>query len=271
MRKKIIHIIALLLLPVWVNCQIYAPFLMKEETVAITDPTDINNCVLWLDANDMDNDGDNDTGAAPATWSDKSGQSHDFTRNGDPQIVDADLNGLDVCGFDGTGDYYTLSAGITEFDITNDWTWIVIGEADNTEGLEALFTVDGDDPNGIRMYMDTRNTPKRFATVRTSGGAFNTDLTNELSATTWYVFRAENDASGTQVDGWLNGTQQETPTDYSGTITEGSVDVALQSGSSSTELDGRIAVVIGYSRILTAGEISQLTTWISTTYGLTGP
>ena len=88
-------------------------------------------------------------------------------------------------------------------------------------------------------------------------------------AESWPSETAEHDESENDLNVWVDGTIQETPTPYTNTYTEGSFFIAKQDAS--VDLDGRVACVIAYNKILSAGEISQLSTWISDTYGLTGP
>ena len=77
-------------------------------------PTDISGCKLWLDASDTATI--SDTGGLVDTWSDKSGQSNNFTGSGTqrPTTSSVTINSLNALEFmfaaGSTGDYMTAGS-----------------------------------------------------------------------------------------------------------------------------------------------------------------
>lgn len=92
-------------------------------------PTDISDCELWLDANQITglNDGDSVT-----TWSDESGNSHDATQSTagyKPTYETNEINSLPTVRFDGTDDFLTLGTALGK---PANWTVFVVMNTSST-------------------------------------------------------------------------------------------------------------------------------------------
>ena len=90
---------------------------LSADQLVQTTPLSIANCILWLDAEDLDGDGYRTganeiglTGNLIDTWKDKSGQENDATQSLGERAVylEGTLNGNAVVRFDGTDDHFEL-------------------------------------------------------------------------------------------------------------------------------------------------------------------
>lgn len=91
-----------------------------DVPVAATIPTDLANCVLWLDADDL---GLADNDPVP-TWSDLSGNGNHVaqaTGASQPTFKTNRLNGKPAVRFDGTDDYLSALSSAS-LDITSEWS-----------------------------------------------------------------------------------------------------------------------------------------------------
>ncbi len=246
-------------------------------------PAGLSGCVLWLDATDIDGDGN--TGNNPAdgdpigTWVDKSGTGNDVTSSGlaRPSYIatDSDLNNQPVLGFDRSeGDYLErTSPSQLNLDPAEDtFTLAVVyartsSQSSNVKVLE--LEGEDSDPNRpeITMQLLGGSDVARIITNNKNYGADHgaTDLDvpnvwiahfNEGSSSSEYSF---NDSGPLAFGGGIVDRSDNTNSVLC--IGTGSID-SLICDQTIHALDGRIAEVIIINRGLSSSERTALKSYL---------
>ncbi len=256
---------------------------LGEADTPPTCPAGLSGCVLWLDATDIDGDGN--TGNNPAdgdpigTWVDKSGTGNDVTSSGlaRPSYIatDSDLNNQPVLGFDRSeGDYLErTSPSQLNLDPAEDtFTLAVVyartsSQSSNVKVLE--LEGEDSDPNRpeITMQLLGGSDVARIITNNKNYGADHgaTDLDvpnvwiahfNEGSSSSEYSF---NDSGPLAFGGGIVDRSDNTNSVLC--IGTGSID-SLICDQTIHALDGRIAEVIIINRGLSSSERTALKSYL---------
>jgi len=293
---RIITVILFLLIAAPAFSQIGMTLRRDQDTTGggggatFNDTVEISNLYAWYVSSDMDADGieNEETGAAPATWSDRSTNGYDLTRSGNPQIDDSALNGLDVVDFDGAGDYYQASTA-------SDWTFLHDG-TDNTIFL-VVQAGKSADPNALMIMFGTTialstglgasqwfedrsvvgNEILRHWIVRGVAGSYVVNppyVENVFTPNTFVLIRSEIDADNATASNrattWIDGVDINLNNAYTATPSSAAPDYPLTLGSpnGTFEFTGYFAEVIVYDRHLTSGEAANIETYLNNKYGL---
>jgi hypothetical protein len=230
--------------------------------VAITDPTDISDLRAWFAADNIVGLVDGDPVAA---WDEESGNSLDLaqgTSGARPVYKTGILNGLPVVRFDGSGDHVVrLNTSISPS--TGLWTAFAVARRNGTSGIMAV--VDNDGPNGARGGQIVRLNALTVESI-----AFNTGNTayTDVAGTsvgngTWHTIKSIRDTTTVEVfvDGSSNGTTSTAGTAVTGgtnALVLGQNGRAITSGGANLYLNGDIAEVVVFSRVLNSTEIDDV-------------
>jgi hypothetical protein len=156
---------------------------------------------MWYDAADATTI--TQSGGTISQWDDKSGNGYDAT-----QVVSAEqpstgstLNGLDTIYFDGTGKNFD----IPNVTLTSDFSIYIVaqktGREDQYNG--ALVISDGASTNFANWALLWGTSANNKITYYDSGDRFST---TEINQNQYYISSALRDTGATQIDYWLNGT-----------------------------------------------------------------
>lgn len=266
-----------------------------DTQLVINDYRDIDSLKLWLDGADTDGDFtlDEETGAAPAVWDDKSDNDYDFDRSGDPQILDAALNGHDVIDFDGTGDRYISDEAASTWKFLHDGTSLTIFyvvKPSNTVDPDVAYAFMGNNAGsssnaGLALWYEDRssagadNTYKVFLTIDgTPFYVINTDPTENndaFSSNNYHLVYHELDPdNGTAIEREqtnIDGNSYDGVNTYTNTPSTSNPTYTLQVGSAGNGavlLTGQIAEVVIYSRDLTTQETTAVVNYSTGKWGL---
>jgi hypothetical protein len=230
---------------------------------AVTAPTDISGCVLWLDGADSSAASMTLNGSLVETWKDKSGAGNNATATGTarPTLTGSGLNGKSVLTFDGSANAMQIAANAA-FN-TNDVTYIVVfkqGAAANKGVYTKLNASAG--TNGFGLVV--RSDPQIWLLQKNAGGA--QVLTSSANPTT--QARIYSVTSSSSATGYLDGLSSAT----SASTADHSLVQRVMVGSrdSSEYLNGYIAEVIHYNRVLTRTELAQVEALLATKWGVSG-
>lgn len=243
---------------------------------AISAPTEISGCVLWLDGNDtaklwQDSGG---TVAVAADgdpvrlWQDKSGAGNHGTAAADanrPLYKTGVLGGKAVLLFDGTDDYFNLVNGFTGltagevFAVARKQADPAVSSAKSgfwgfgsdatAEGEHVPFT----DNNVYSAFgTDARKTVGNPATTLAQWNLI--DVRSASGAWSWNLNTGSVFSTGVNTVGW-----RTTPR----------VGVSMNGGALSYYMDGWFAEVIIYNSVLSAGDRAKVEQYLKTKWGLT--
>ena len=226
-------------------------------------PTSISGCSLWLDANDIatlftDAGTTNVSadGQSVYQWNDKSGNGRNVlqvTALTRPVYKTDVQNSLPSLRFDGT-QYIDSSATFASYPIT------IIGVAKNgsttgtTRGVASVYSSVG---GGSRVYMNSSN-----GLTGNVGLASVTkqNLAITINASIPFVFGVQADASNLYT--LLNGTSQTNAHTAAGTsqiFRAGGYNI----NNGATLLDGYVCEVIIYDSLLSAGNLTSVTSYLN--------
>jgi len=210
--------------------------------VAISVPTDIAGCEVWLDADDVATF--TLTGSDVNQWASK-GATHPFVDQsaGSPVRQTNILNGRAVVAW--TGDQRLVEESFT---LAQSMTVFVVCQWDSNGQYAYIINSDSGIGIGRRDSDDCR--------VDADGGAFPSDTFAVLQDTPYYITAV---FSGAASDARLNGVAQFTNLDIGADGITGQLWLGRQSGGSGLgNTGGFIAEVIIYDTALSAGNITDV-------------
>lgn len=227
-------------------------FLLSNQSRAFV-PTDISGLALWLDASDAASltlDGSNNV----SQWSDKSGNARNVTQSNffrRPSYTAASqINGVNVVKFDGTDDL--LTAYFTS--IPQPATVFVVARFGSLTGFRVLYDSLSTNPHG--MYTSgTVLVLEAGSSLNINGGTVTVNaslLASGVYNSTSSILR-------------LNRTQIASGNAGAFALTNGISFGANRNGSA--PFQGDIAEFAYYSRVLTAGEITQVEDYLKNKWG----
>ncbi len=225
----------------------FSPFLFA--VLPVTD-----GLVIHLDASQITGVAD---GAPIATWSDLSGLGNDALQtlaDAQPTYVTAspDVNDLASVRFDGVDDWVDLADVVD----VNSFTLFLVGKFNSIGGDQYFISGQSGDPvldNRVRIAQYDWSTQFRFRAGTTD---YSTPEKNTAAHT--FGLNSVSDAwlDGSFVDGQTNTASGLTPALSLGSYKEGS----------SGFLNGDIAEVVLYNRVLDAAEVAQVSAELNTKY-----
>lgn len=140
---------------------IFLALFVIKAPAAITAPTEISGCRLWLDASDSS--AITLESGKISVWADKSGNNKDMaqsTADNQPTVDSGAKNGLDVISFDGS-DWLTGDAVLDEGD--NSFTYFAVWQSSQNSGGGHIICEQCNKPKSIRRR-------SALATVNTTYG-----------------------------------------------------------------------------------------------------
>jgi hypothetical protein len=227
-------------------------------------PTNLNNCVLWLDGADPAG-----TGVVPgtgtlATWVDKSGNGF----NASSQLTAATstqnaVNGLNSISFNGTSRYLTSVTGFTNTEYTIfvvQYTTSITG-AVGSSGYQR--TVHGSTGNQY-VFIGTYN--GNVATFSGSGSAWNDITANSPNVYNYNSSRIVcMQVSGSILSPYTDGSSQTTKTGTTGSFSS----FYIGNDNANTQpWYGFISEIIIYTRVLSTQERQKVEGYLSEKWGL---
>lgn len=227
----------------------------------ITDPDDIAGLVLWLDARTPG--GSFSDGDALSGWDDQTVSSNNFGPGTSPNWYDTTYTtpgGQPLVRFvDSANDY--LIGPDNLFDVQSGTTFMLV----RPNSLHTGF--------GIAARTGTGGTDRWYLPIFYSTGQM--DITagattlnpftsgSPYSAATWYLLTMRADGNTKEV--WVDGVSEGTFSD-SNTGDGSTVHIGRSTTSSSSYLDGDVAVVLHYDNALSDSDVSDVHDWISDTF-----
>jgi len=242
---------------------------VAQLTVSLNIEPITNNLVLWLDAGDMNGDGQPDStinGATVTAWQDKSGQGNNATATGTLTYDTGGINGRPSVAYPGDAFFRTTTGGGA---LHGAFTmFAVFRSTDNGGGSDAVNTVIafGDEASGQRREMIRR--PNWFFGFN----GFGTDLTSgvRIQPNQAYIGAINKGPSLSslltlQFNGAVVGSASLALVDFTSTaITIG----ANNDPNNSEWLKGDIAEVLVYDGQLSAQELNEVGLYLQFKYGL---
>lgn len=251
----------------------YADLRLWFEAVTpsgITDPTDIANLLVWLNADDIalaDN-------SAIDTWSDGSGNGWNATASGGlrPTVQTAELNGHKIVRFDGADDRML----ITSFAPASATMTVYVVCKPTTPAGDEVILQQGDPwysaTGGWILYMDSAG--KYGFGHNGNVGITDSKTSSAALGGAYHILRVRYDMtlSTNEVAAWLDGSAN-TGTYANNSNNTGTFALTSNLAIGSTPGAGQtivmdIAEIIIYTRDLTAPEDTNVVDYLQTKYGL---
>ena len=225
-------------------------------------PNDVPNLHTWYRADSIAQ-ADN---TAVASWADSSGNGFTMSQVNalkQPSLQTNELNGLPVVRFDGTADAFGSSApgnGANQ-------TVIAVLRASSTSGGVRTFR-----GGQLQLVTDTVATVAGVPTAYSNSVGLIGSATGGSIGTSSFIVLTFSFADATNTWAWYrNGTLSGSGSAAAASLTG----TALQAiGAADAEVDqefwpGDIAEIIGYTRVITAGERSNVHSYLQEKYGIT--
>ncbi len=239
---------------------------------AISGLTDVDNLLIWLDANDPDGDGTPggslDPGASgTATWVDKApdATAHDAsqdTTSKQPTLVSNALNSLPVVRFDG-GDSLTFSSVPAHAAGNN--TVIAVAKSNDTSGEERIinFQQDAGSRNGLRYVNDQAH--------YLQGASFSEVIASNAGVTSFHIISGRydglaplNEKRAIFVDS-ASAAHADNGSGVNASVNNGYVGSYNNTGS---YLQGDIAELLVYDRALSEWELNRVGYYLQDKWGI---
>ncbi len=239
------------------------------HTAALAGATDLEDCILWVDASDIDGGGDGavgdpTNGQTVATWDDRSAGDHDATQDTEaskPVVLAGAVNGQTALRFDGGDDYLTV-ADESNFDQLKYLTVVVVGQARSGIGGWEPFVSKRGEGQGWQMRRQGGNNYATFTVRGTSGAddpAGSTAIVDH-----WRLYIGTYDGAKRKL--WVDGNLEIDLAD-TGNISD-TGDSVMIGGRYNARSDVDIAEVAMFSRALNDVELNRLGYYLSQKYGL---
>lgn len=242
----------------------------------ITKPTQIDDCVLWLDA--ADESTVTGSGTNIYTWNDKSGNGNDAFNHGSeyPQYDGTTINGRKVVHFVATGNASgdvlkgAFAAGSQPFSGSTGGTIIIVFKQKSFVGTEFAAVLELAEGAYASSSYGDRLITNIFGSAYSGGGSINAVRMASGAGTTNYTARIENGAAiimsytndGTTTTTYANGKAV-------GTASEDEADNARthfclgDDMTSGDHFNGYICEVIVFNRTITTNERQQVDLYLS--------
>lgn len=234
-------------------------------------PTQLSGCVLWLRADlGITKDGSDFTSA----WVDQSGNGYNATAAGTARPIygtSAAYNNQAVLDFDGAANHIDGAAGSGVAVMPAAGTWFVVFDYDviSTNAADAalynndcVFSEGASATAGLALRSATPHVkPWKFdGSVRTVG--------QDLSATTPTICSWTSSGTAGTLYHYQDGGNVQSVT-IPGTVTAAAGVYRVGCNYSAAQFfDGRVAEIIAYTRVLSAGEHSSVVAYLGTRYGI---
>nr|BAR39979.1 hypothetical protein [uncultured Mediterranean phage uvMED] len=208
-----------------------------------------NGLVLNLDAANA-----NSYSGSGTAWNDVSGNSNNGTLTNGPTFVAT--NGGSIV-FDGTDDYVAETSALSDSFLQGNWTisfWVKLDTV-ITGGYAVQRNLLQHGANSTNAGLSLTQRSSSFALVPYSASAVTGSTT--VSINTWYNVAFTHNSTSYARQIYLNGSLDGSNTysaAYTGTGTNTRIGGSVSLGN---PLDGNIAIVLAYNRVLTATEILQ--------------
>ncbi len=260
-------------------------FFYTNAFAAVSSPADITggNLKLWLDANDLDGDGNSSNnptnGTAVSTWKDKSGNTSDAVQETDsrrPIYTAGGLNSLPVISFAGGGTLeHLVSNGEWSFlgNGTGSTVLMVVRSAMSDGGTDFILSAKGDTTTQRFQFLNYSNGGDFAEWISNSG---NTDVVSKYlpPVSTQYEYnlhsilvKADTPVFQHFLNGGLLGDQRLF---RAGSATGGGVSKLYIGGMDQLYymLSGEVAELAIYNRVLSGSERKEVECYLETKWGL---
>ena len=236
----------------------------------LTPPLAAPGCVLWLRA-DL---GITQSGGLVSAWNDESGGARNFTQAtgaNQPTFVTNAFNGYNGIQFDGTNSFMQF----TSWGTTGIKTIIAVFLDNGTSVNEScLFNTSTGTGGGAGLVYDTTGWGADGVSASSSNSAF---ITETSLNNTYNVVAVTYDSSGSTFNttAYLNGKKNTTFTGTSVSVNAivGTANLGFRNdGTATRKFNGTILELAIYSGELTSGQITSVSKFMATRYGITlGP
>lgn len=232
--------------------------------MAIAAPTDIANCVLWLDAS-QEAYAD---GAAVGTWADRSGSGNNATQGtaaNRPTFRAGVRNGLAALEFDGTSSFMSLASSPFNMQAGTSFAVCQLNTLTQDGARPARYTLGFRDASDRRWYIQTDAVNDSFRTaIGTTGGVFAGTADFD-----WHVVWLR--ADGNAKSSWWSCVGGEQSFNDSTTGTSGLADgigKIANGGTWQEGWSGYISEIIHYSRGLTTSEVRSVERYLGSRWAI---
>ena len=243
--------------------------MLSSPTWAVVNaPTDLPGVRLWLDGNDVDGDGVSE-GAGEiysTTWADKSGLANNFTAATAPTRTLGAQGGKDVLTFNGSTQFFSGPA--------------VLAAGDDNYTYFAVFK--SNDPGGIHsVYEQAGNVGGSRSAILQVGGAFGFngegndrhDLVPIAAGTTHITaMTVDNSLAVNNIKIVDNGISFQGTTGNPAGLAIGTAGatVGRKQQVNGEFMNGNIAEIIVYDRVLTATEQADVSAYLNSKWSVSG-
>lgn len=205
------------------------------------------------------------------TWVDRTGNGFDLTvpsgGYGSPTFRSSDLNGLGTVDWAGTNDALINATCDVASHGGVEWTMFAVFLTNNDSAQQEI--VNGDNqtaaPGTVRGPVFLYLTSAGVLSMIDEGSVVVEGSGQTVTESAWHV--GESWRSSTQMEALLDGAGNGATNDTALTGSPG-IYLGYHPASGSVFLDGKIAEVIGWDRLLTSGERGQVHTYFNNEYGV---
>ncbi len=251
-----------------------------SQTIVPFSPTSIAGLKLWLDASDTSTI--SLSGSSVTQWNDKSGNGYNFAQSTStkrPSSGTRTQNSLNVIDFDGTNDCLSTTAAKSAFNFlhSSTSTIFVVLKQDAVNNIKSILNT------GLQSFYANEvgffiwsNTPSTYQIGASNASSIVEEINAGFNETTPRYDSIKSDPANATAANRLkyskNGGAFSGTNTASATITTGDSSynfmLANNANAETTPMDGWIGEIIIYDSILSAGDITNVQTYIAAKWNI---
>lgn len=239
---------------------------ISDDNAASNISIPLDGLKLWLDADDA---ATITIGTGVSQWTDKSGAGNTVVQATgalQPTYVDDVQNGRPILRFNGTSQYMAKTTPSSLVGLA-EYTCFCVNKADDTVGTRVVFGC-YESTGNQRSWRVIRTNSAAGRTVNISSSGTGTDSTLTVAGTNaqfTLTYFTVDDADITLVNDGNSDTGVAATPSFAGTS---ALYIGINDPAAEAWWDGDIGEIIFYNRVLAAGEITQVTSYLETKWGL---
>lgn len=229
----------------------------KQAATPGFSPANISGLALWFDSSDISTI--IQSGGYVSQWNDKSGYNRHATQSSgssQPMTGSVTLNSLNVLDFDGTNDFMNVDSSIYSITESSNHLFVVCSRDVLTTEHRSFFGLSSSGHGWGLKLQSGASSQQQFL-----HGTSPIDL-GTISTASGHVF--EGKRSGATVEGSLN--DGNISAGVASNFTLSSLTIGCRPGGSAY-LNGAIAEIIVFDRVLTAAERTKINLYLKTKWG----
>lgn len=234
-------------------------------------PTQIPNCVGWIDPSDTSTDNITSSGGLVSSIDNKANSQNQFvqaTSAAQPQTGVSTMAGRNVLTFDGSSDYLSCNALSSAFTGTDAAVSVLAVYKPNALSFSPTIFCAANSANTTTLFTHDNSTNNLFKVQKNDNTSASVSATTTTAPISVPVMLSMS-CAGTTLKAWKNGTSFYNGTFDVGATTLNTFAIGVRPTSAiSNYFNGDIAEVIIYNRALSDAEVASIQKYLANKWGI---